>query len=460
MATNIRLVSSYDIRCGLHTFTRDLATALKNLTGEVNSVSVAANDPRPLKHYAPVDLSFDRFNPKSWDRATGQMIIRAFERSTPTTFALQHEYGLDPGVIFKENGTKEIVTCMGDNYVKMARKLHQNPEFNVFVYLHTVLGANNANEHQVKTLQQLAENSDGLIVTTSSAKDILCSAPYNIPEEKLEHIDHGIRENKADRLEAKRELGAEGIFLATQLGLRSPDKGVQYSVEGTRQFVTTKVSPEERKQYCTLIAGEVHPEFKKAKGGEDYRKYMELMSSVLNKDSGSLEKKLNYQITEDLSKADFINNDVIIYDNFVSEELLLTLYGATNTMLLPYLNMDQISSGILADTIGSGRIAISTKFMYAQEMLDLKNLSKGLKKTSRGICIDYGRKSSKQICDALTILTRNKAERSRMEEMINRRGSSMSWDSCAKHFIDHDTRIRNAKQNKSGRGVEFKGLRN
>ena len=35
------------------------------------------------------------------------------------------------------------------------------------------MGAENASEHQVKTLQQLAENSDGLIVTTSSAKDIL-----------------------------------------------------------------------------------------------------------------------------------------------------------------------------------------------------------------------------------------------------------------------------------------------
>jgi hypothetical protein len=57
--------------------------------------------------------------------------------------------------------------------------------------------------------------------------------------------------------------------------------------------------------------------------------------------------------------------DVVFLDTFLDENTLLKLYGATNVMLLPYLNMQQISSGILADTLGSGRVAVTTKFRYA-----------------------------------------------------------------------------------------------
>jgi len=39
------------------------------------------------------------------------------------------------------------------------------------VYLHTVL--DDPNEHQKKVLQDLANNSDGLLVTTEGAIDIL-----------------------------------------------------------------------------------------------------------------------------------------------------------------------------------------------------------------------------------------------------------------------------------------------
>jgi hypothetical protein len=53
----------------------------------------------------------------------------------------------------------------------------------------------------------------------------------------------------------------------------------------------------------------------------------------------------------------------------VDERTLLKLYGAIDMMLLPYLNMQQISSGILADTLGSGRVAIATKFRYALELI-------------------------------------------------------------------------------------------
>ena len=74
--------------------------------------------------------------------------------------------------------------------------------------------------------------------------------------------------------------------------------------------------------------------------------------------------------TRDLEGTDFGENDVVFLDVFLDETTLVELYCATNTMVLPYLNMQQISSGILADTLGSGRAAITTKFRYAVELLN------------------------------------------------------------------------------------------
>jgi hypothetical protein len=60
-------------------------------------------------------------------------------------------------------------------------------------------------------------------------------------------------------------------------------------------------------------------------------------------------------------------------------------------MILPYLNTEQISSGILADTIGSGRVAIATKFRYALELIySNKTCPPGMTigRFARGILVD------------------------------------------------------------------------
>ena len=130
--------------------------------------------------------------------------------------------------------------------------------------------------HQKLTLQELAKNSDGLIVTTESAISILESATYGIDHSKLKHIDHGIRmqhPSQYDRLEIKKEYGLENRFLITTLGLLSPDKGIQYGIRAYGRFLDESCTESQRRNLVYLIAGQFHPEFVKADGGEPCRQY-------------------------------------------------------------------------------------------------------------------------------------------------------------------------------------------
>ena len=116
------------------------------------------------------------------------------------------------------------------------------------------------------------------------------------------------------------------------------------------------------------------------------------------------ESKLRWCEAKELSSMDFRKHDIVFLDRFLDEKTFLKLYTATNIIILPYLNMDQISSGILADTFGSGRVAITTKFMYALELINPRNPSqKGIiiDPRAKGILVDPDEPSVDQIAQGI-----------------------------------------------------------
>jgi len=142
----------------------------------------------------------------------------------------------------------------------------------------------------------------------------------------------------------------------------------------------------------------------------------------------------------------------------LEESTLLKLYGATNAMILPYLNMFQISSGILADTLGSGRVAIATKFKCALELIHSNKLCKpGLVvgRHARGILVDPGEASIEQIAEALDLLVFNKNKRLMMEKQAHQRGYQMRWNNTAWALLQHIEFIKEEKEIVAGRGVKF-----
>jgi len=247
-ALNIRIVGTYPPRrCGIATFSRDLATALGHFAEDVSGVEVTAIDDHNGPYGRPVDAVIDQYSPASWRRAAEDAIARANARANPTVVILQHEYGLDPD----NNGNDG----KGENFVDMTRALAR-AGLATFVYLHTVPEL--PNSHQRRTLQQLAGLSDGLIVTTESAMDILESPVYGIEHAKLTHIDHGIRmhhPSEYDRLAIKTKYGLEDTFLVCTLGMISPGKGIQYAIRAYGRFLHDSCTPEQRRRIVYLVAG-------------------------------------------------------------------------------------------------------------------------------------------------------------------------------------------------------------
>jgi glycosyltransferase involved in cell wall biosynthesis len=444
MPYNIRIVSTYPPRrCGIGTFSRDLATALAHFTSEVGSIRVAAIDNRSGPYGIPVDLMIDQYNAVSWADTTGHIITRAKESSNPTVVLLQHEYGLDPGDTGED--------ARGTNFIKMARTLKENGLTTV-VYLHTVL--DHPDPHQKQVLQDLAESSDGLIVTTESAIHILESPIYGIAHVRLKHIDHGIRmqdRTQYDRLEIKRKHGLENRFLVTTVGLLSPDKGIQYGIRAYGKFLADSCTEAQRSSIVYLIAGQCHPEFAKG-GGEAYRQYQAVLTEALDV------AKLTWCTVKDLHGVDVTRYDVVFLDTFVDETTLVELYAATNVMVLPYLNMQQISSGILADTLGSGRVAIATKFMYARELIHSnKKCPEGviIGRYARGILVDPGEPSVQQIALALDYVVFNQHKRLMMERQAHQRGYQMRWDNSAWALLQYIDFVREQKEIVTGRGIKF-----
>ncbi|MBW7988461.1 MAG: hypothetical protein FVQ84_00335 [Planctomycetes bacterium] len=445
MPYNIRIVSTYPPRrCGIGTFSRSLASALSHFTAEVGYIRIAAIDNSDGPYDIPVDLIIDQHNPKSWSNTINHIYARSKESLTPTVVVLQHEYGLDPD----EDGN---VGC-GTNFVDMARSFRERG-LTTLVYLHTVL--DEPNEHQSDVLQKLAEYSDGLIVTTESAISILESPSYGIDHSKLTHIDHGIRmhhPSQFDRLAIKKEWGLENHFLATTLGLLSPGKGIQFSIRAYGRFVNESCTAEQRQCIVYLISGQCHPEFVKADGGGQYREYQAMLDKALD------DAKVKWCKVKELNGVDFNEYDIVFYDTFMNESGLLKLYGATNVMLLPYLNMQQISSGILADVLGSGRISISTKFRYAVELIHSnKACSEGavIGRYARGILVDPGEASVEQIAQGLDYLVFNKHKRLRMEKQAHQRGYQMRWSNSAWALLQYIEFVREQREIVTGRGVKF-----
>jgi hypothetical protein len=186
--------------------------------------------------------------------------------------------------------------------------------------------------------------------------------------------------------------------------------------------------------------------------GKEYQAYRATLDQAIQ------ESELTWCKTKELVGVDFDKYDVVFLDTYLDESVLLKLYAATNVMLLPYLNMQQISSGILADTIGTGRVAITTKFRYAIELIHSnKRCPEGLVigRHSRGILVDSGEPSVEQIAQALDYLVFHQKRRLMMEKQAHQRGHQMRWQNTAWTLLQHIEFIRQEKEIITGRGLRF-----
>ncbi len=304
-------------RCGIGTYTKDLATGINNLNPDRLAEIIALDDAVSESLEYPWEVSH-RVRQHEW--TDYEKVLTYLNNSIVDIISIQHEYGIFGGPD-------------GEFVVDFVRKL-QKP---YIVTFHTIL--ENPTPNQKRILQELAEHARGIVVMLSTAVDILRDV-YGVDPQKIVPIHHGAPDFPFAMDDAvKQELGLEDRIVMSSVNLISEGKGIEYAIEALPEVV--KKYP----NFLYLVVGQTHPVIL-AREGEAYREKLQGLVRALG-----LEKNVR-----------FVNK-------YVSLEELIQYVQASDFYITPYEGMEQISSGSLAYAIAAGKLCLSTPYRYAREIL-------------------------------------------------------------------------------------------
>ena len=314
---SVSCVGSYlPRRCGIATFTADLAEALGRAAPQVQTRSVAMND-QPEGY---------RYGPRVWfeinEQREAEYRLAADFLNTASTdvVLLQHEFGIFGG----EAGSHVI------DFLKRLR-------MPVVATLHTVL--REPEPHYRRVAEELFEQCDKLVVMAERAREFLTDI-YGVPEEKVRLIHHGIPDVPfVDPNYYKDKFGVEGKKVILTFGLLGPSKGLENMIDALPAVVA------QHPDVVYLILGATHPGVI-AHSGEEYRHGLQHRAKTLG-----------------------VDKHIRWFNRFVELEELVEFLGCADVYVTPYENEAQITSGTLAYALGTGKATVSTPYWYAQEML-------------------------------------------------------------------------------------------
>jgi glycosyltransferase involved in cell wall biosynthesis len=297
-------------RCGIATFTRDLADA----AGEHEIVVLHPPDgpdvyPIEVTHRIRRDVRSDYLR-----------VAWSLNRSDARVVSIQHEYGIWGGpdgeavLDFVAALTKPVVTT-----------------------LHTV--PQQPTPGQSRVLKSLISASSANVVMAESAAGLL-GRLYGVRKDQLDVVPHGVPQLPLLAPDSvKPRLGMETAPMILSFGLLGPGKGYESVIEAMPAVV--KASSDA----YYVILGATHPELLLHEG-EAYRSKLTELAQKLG-----------------------VANHVIFVDRFVTRAELGTWLTAADVFVTPYPNMDQIVSGTLAYAMSAGKACVSTRYAYAVEML-------------------------------------------------------------------------------------------
>lgn len=313
----VALVGSYvPRRCGIGTFTADLAESIAAVNPRLATWAVAVND-RPEGYRYPPRVYFEVNESRLGEYRLAADFLNL---SNVDVCCVQHEYGLFGG-------------RQGNYILELLRRLRMP----VVTTMHTVLADPDADQREVT--EQLAEASDRLVVMAERAYEFLTDI-YRIPREKIELIPHGIPEVAfVDPNYYKDEFDVEGRKVALTFGLLSPNKGIENMIDALPRIV------ERHPDLVYIVLGATHPGVV-AHSGEDYRLGLKRRAEELG-----------------------VRDHIVFVNKFVEKQELLEFLGAADVYVTPYLNEAQITSGTLCYALGAGKATVSTPYWHAQELL-------------------------------------------------------------------------------------------
>ena len=314
---SVALIGSYmPRRCGIATFTADLAAAILENDPGIDCSIVAMND-RPDGYEYPDEVRFQI----SQDKLSEYSLAADFlNLRNPAVISLQHEYGIFGGQ-------------RGSFIIELAKSL-KSP---LFTTLHTVLREPQVEEKKI--IIRLSELSASLVVMSEHAANFLQDI-YQVPASKIALIHHGILDVPfLDPDPCKSKLGADNKTVILTFGLLSPGKGIEFMIDALPDIVG--LHPD----VLYYVVGATHPHCK-AESGEDYRLSLHHRAKELG-----------------------VGDNIVFHDRFLERSELLEIIRAADIYVTPYLNEAQVVSGTLAYAVGAGKAVVSTPYWHAQEML-------------------------------------------------------------------------------------------
>lgn len=303
-------VSTYPPRrCGIATFTHDLAAATGG--GEIAVLHPAEQPPFypvEVEHRIRKDLASDYVR-------TARSLSDCVD-----VVSIQHEYGIWGG----EDG--ELV-------IDFARNLRVP----AVATLHTVL--REPSPHQRTVLKDLIDIAEATVVMSNSAAHLLHTA-YGVHPDRVRVIPHGVPSvSLVESATVKPGLGVGNRDVILSFGLLGPGKGCELAIDALPAVVAANPAA------LYVIVGATHPNLLRTEG-EAYRR--------------SLVDRIHALGMED---------HVQFVDRFVGKGELIQWLAAADIFVTPYPNMAQIVSGTLSYAMGAGRPVLSTPYAYASELL-------------------------------------------------------------------------------------------
>lgn len=296
-------------RCGIATFTHDLAAVTSNR--EV----VVLHPPEQTPPY-PIEVHHRIRKDESADYLQA---ARALDGCVDVV-SIQHEYGIWGGPD-------------GGNVIDFVRTLRMP----AVATLHTVLRDPTPNQRAV--LSELVAHTAATVVMSRSAADLLTSA-YGVDARHVDIIPHGVPDLPlVDSAAVKPGLGVEGREVILSFGLLGPGKGYELALEALPAVVAAHPTA------LYVVVGATHPDLLRSQG-EAYRQGLVHQVQRLG-----------------------LKNHVMFVDRFVGRVELTRWLEAADVFVTPYPNLDQIVSGTLSYAMGAGRAIVSTPYAYASELL-------------------------------------------------------------------------------------------
>ncbi len=302
-------------RCGIATFTRDLAQGMLAADESVKPLVVAVTDEGSTYNYPPdVEYEIRQGTKSNYARAAELVNYKAVR-----WVSLQHEYG-----IFGGDDGAYILDFLGALRVPAA------------VTLHTVLDKPSPSQREI--VQKMAKAAV-IVVMSQIAADLLARR-YELPISRVEIIPHGIPDmSLRDQDGLKARFGVAGQRMLVTFGLLGPNKGVETVIRALPALVA---------QYPDLVyfvVGATHPAVLR-QHGEAYRTSLERLAEQLA-----------------------VREHVVFRDQYVTTEELCSYLQAADVFVSPYLNEAQVTSGALSYAMGAGSAVVSTPYWHAKELL-------------------------------------------------------------------------------------------